>query len=53
MSRKPQQPARETFERANPPGLYRCPHCGDVLSGPARLYQCPARPGEPPEAEQQ
>lgn len=29
-------------ERANPPGLYRCPICGETLSGPPDLYRCPA-----------
>ena len=32
------------YPRASPPGLYRCPNCGEVLSGPARFYSCPGRP---------
>lgn len=40
---KPPQEQRVEYPRANPPGLYRCPHCGDLLSGPPRLYDCPRR----------
>jgi hypothetical protein len=31
----------ETFQRANAPDLYTCPHCGETLSGPPRFYTCP------------
>jgi hypothetical protein len=31
----------ETFHRANEPGRYTCPHCGETLSGPPREYICP------------
>lgn len=27
--------------RANKPGAYTCPCCGERLSGPARFYTCP------------
>lgn len=33
----------EKFERANPPGYYHCPLCGELLSGPPRFYSCPDR----------
>jgi hypothetical protein len=37
--RSRQPPEREgTFHRANEPGRYTCPHCGETLSG---LYTCP------------
>lgn len=32
---------REEFKRANEPGDYVCPNCGERLSGPARFYTCP------------
>jgi hypothetical protein len=38
MSARPTTPVRETYERANAPGLYVCPHCGETLSGPPELY---------------
>lgn len=43
MSRKPQLPlpSKQGFPRANPPGLYRCPDCGELLSGPPDAYRCP------------
>jgi hypothetical protein len=28
-------------QRANEPGDYVCPNCGEHLSGPARFYTCP------------
>jgi hypothetical protein len=28
-------------QRANEPGVYLCPNCGEHLSGPARFYTCP------------
>jgi len=40
--RKP-MPQQMAPKRANPPGSYRCPCCGETLSGPARLYVCPNR----------
>lgn len=40
---KPEDADLDPVERANPPGLYRCPHCGETLSGPPRDYVCPAR----------
>jgi hypothetical protein len=40
--RQRERPEREeTFSRANPPDLYRCPICGETLSGPPRFYTCP------------
>ena len=33
----------DIVQRANPPGIYTWPHCGEKLSGPARDYLCPGR----------
>ncbi len=30
-------------ERASPPGVYTCPHCGERLSGDPFDYVCPLR----------
>jgi hypothetical protein len=40
---RPQTPVLEHgVTRANAPGQYRCPHCGETLSGPSELYcYCP------------
>lgn len=40
--RKPHAPVCEPHRRASAPGLYRCPYCGETLSGPAQFYDCPA-----------
>lgn len=43
MSRKPQLPlpSKRSLPRATPPRLYRCPVCGELLSGPPEEYLCP------------
>lgn len=32
---------REVFKRVGPPGVYHCPHCGEVLSSDPTAYTCP------------
>jgi hypothetical protein len=43
MSKYKSRTADGKAQRANPPGRYACPHCGERLSGPAREYVCPQR----------
>jgi hypothetical protein len=43
---KPKDTHDAPAERANPPGLYECPCCGERLSGPAFFYTCPRMPVE-------
>lgn len=38
---KPKDNHDAPAERANAPGVYECPHCGETLSGPPRHYLCP------------
>lgn len=40
-----QCPLDELPTRAGEPGLYRCPHCGETLSGePSTYFFCPGVP---------